>query len=870
MLQASNWFVNTPALIAEIIASGITAPPAEKIVRDKPTIRWRTTGSSASGWLKISADGFVATWGDFIVSDSAIGSTCCRERMPQKVVRQQVQRLVAAANKEAEAESAAKTAIARALFSAAIEGQHAYLDAKGIDAGPARVRKGTLLVPGYNGAGELQCVQRIYMREGRFEKRFLGPAKGARAVIGELRAGAPYLLCEGFATGMSLHLATRLPVVVAFSAGNLLPVAQSLPDYPVVVCADNDASGTGLMKAEAVQATLSNAVIAMPVLVGDDFNDLAARDGLSAVADIVMPVATALSRSGAAALRLMSLGIDPVGLEDGNPKVFIRATRGMLVIRAKKDSVLRLGEATCLALGEKVTDDEITIDVDRVFSTLHAACARIGEVSTTNSRGAGLWRRADGTVMLHDGRHIVTDGDTVYLPGATYLRPVEGDVRTDMQRLHAELARKYSAHAATAIVGWLVQALAAGALDWRTHMWLKGEPGSGKSWLQSSVLGNILGEAGLVVDGASSVAGIRQLLRQSARPVIVEETEPNNCAGEGQGRRISELLQMARSASSSVTLALGGQDGASVKTFALRSAFCFGSITSYSDGAADDSRIVPVELARNDVHSALLADTAWLRSLGPRLLAALLSDFDNFAGAIAEAASESSRAATFRAGQTLGNIIGAARWALGDETLVLEQAQVAERFTGSDGEDVLSRIAAIRVTAGQGATTVGSMLAEGREDVPGEHGLALIAPRGKEAHLFVAGSSPSLAKVLGMRDRSWRDLLSRVTGAYSGTGRVNGRVERGILIPLSTVLAGDQDEPESVSVAEAEKVLAPIASAAKAVSVPAALAATARLASRPAEPYRRTVRRPSPLAIPGSENVMPVPVMQRPGRDVPF
>ena len=51
-------------------------------------------------------------------------------------------------------------------------------------------------------------------------------------------------LCEGWATGASLHEATGLPVVAAMDAGNLGPVAEllrrSYPDAAITIVADND------------------------------------------------------------------------------------------------------------------------------------------------------------------------------------------------------------------------------------------------------------------------------------------------------------------------------------------------------------------------------------------------------------------------------------------------------------------------------------------------------------------------------------------------------------------------------------------------------------------------------------------------------
>jgi putative DNA primase/helicase len=55
------------------------------------------------------------------------------------------------------------------------------------------------------------------------------------------------LLCEGYATGASIHMATGEQVVVCFSSGNLPDVAAVLrekhPSKEIIVCADNDETG---------------------------------------------------------------------------------------------------------------------------------------------------------------------------------------------------------------------------------------------------------------------------------------------------------------------------------------------------------------------------------------------------------------------------------------------------------------------------------------------------------------------------------------------------------------------------------------------------------------------------------------------------
>lgn len=62
--------------------------------------------------------------------------------------------------------------------------------------------------------------------------------------IGTPVHGGVCLLCEGVATGLSLHYATGLPVAVAFDAGNLRHVAaaikKSLGTHRILICADDD------------------------------------------------------------------------------------------------------------------------------------------------------------------------------------------------------------------------------------------------------------------------------------------------------------------------------------------------------------------------------------------------------------------------------------------------------------------------------------------------------------------------------------------------------------------------------------------------------------------------------------------------------
>jgi putative DNA primase/helicase len=138
--------------------------------------------------------------------------------------------------------------------------------------------------------------------------------------------GAPFLLCEGWATGGSIRAALRqlgrpLPVIVAFDAGNLREVSALLgrmhPNSPQVLCADDDwqtvdAQGRplnpGRVAASAARDAFLDAgglaVSATPVfrrgreLAFTDFNDLHLAEGIAAVSEQIALALQVLSKMG--------------------------------------------------------------------------------------------------------------------------------------------------------------------------------------------------------------------------------------------------------------------------------------------------------------------------------------------------------------------------------------------------------------------------------------------------------------------------------------------------------------------------------------------------------------------------------------------
>lgn len=165
---------------------------------------------------------------------------------------------------------------------------HPYVLRKKIEPCGARALAGKLLVPMFRG-GDLVGLQRI--TEGG-EKRFT-PGMKKKGSWFNIPGVGPTVLCEGFATGATIHMATRLPVLVAFDCGNLLAAATDYASAaPVkwIVAADNDqktVGNPGLTHGFEVAHALG-ARIAVPIgTTGTDFNDLAADHGLSAVTELI-------------------------------------------------------------------------------------------------------------------------------------------------------------------------------------------------------------------------------------------------------------------------------------------------------------------------------------------------------------------------------------------------------------------------------------------------------------------------------------------------------------------------------------------------------------------------------------------------------
>jgi putative DNA primase/helicase len=155
---------------------------------------------------------------------------------------------------------------------------HPYLVKKGIGVHGARATgDGRLVVPLYDPDGTLSSLQYIDHQGGKLYHPG-GQTGGKFWQIGTMDEPGTLYVAEGFATAATIHETTGRPVVVAYSASNLVPVTGTLREMhgatqDIVIVADNDSSGVGQRYAEQASAKFGVKMVMPPTL--GDANDYA-------------------------------------------------------------------------------------------------------------------------------------------------------------------------------------------------------------------------------------------------------------------------------------------------------------------------------------------------------------------------------------------------------------------------------------------------------------------------------------------------------------------------------------------------------------------------------------------------------------------
>lgn len=297
--------------------AGAGLPVPEVIHGDGTLYRFSTNGKrmDQSGWYVLHDDGDLPA-GAFGCWRSGLSQTWCSKdtqamTQAERSAHQQRMQAIAQqreADKAQRQQDAATVAAQRWEAALPAPADHPYLAKKGVHAHGTRVEPdGFLIVPMRDTNGKLWNIERINPANFKDKKGLLGGRRtGLYYSIGKPKG--VLIVCEGFATGASIHEATGDAVAVAFNAGNLREVAQALhskyPKLRLILASDDDAftdGNPGITKAtEAARAV--GGYLTKPDFGAQrseaetDFNDLHQREGLAAVKaciDAAAPVARA-------------------------------------------------------------------------------------------------------------------------------------------------------------------------------------------------------------------------------------------------------------------------------------------------------------------------------------------------------------------------------------------------------------------------------------------------------------------------------------------------------------------------------------------------------------------------------------------------
>ena len=486
----------------------------------------------------------------------------------QRMAADRKARQAAAAINEAAAHERASER-SQAMWDAAAEAiDHPYLVRKGVPGYDVRVGDFVReLRPGANGEPRVQRVpnailiklretgkkiwslQAIYaepikLGEDTRPKEFVygGRKAGLWHSIGKPNVVADQktiVICEGYATGASIHTATDLAVIVAFDAGNLIPVAKRmralLPDARIVIAADNDQWTTRPMvnpgmtraaeAAEAIDGILVAPLFRSVDTKPTDFNDLHALEGLDVVRrqvlraispDLVepepnpepepeyepdiqgeyLPPEPAREWEGTSDIQALDgeAFFKILGFNGDHIYIFQKKKKTITVRRETDWSVNGLLSIADLNYWERVAPGaKGGINKDFAANAILRTSESCGVFDMNRIRGRGAWHD-DGRSVFHFGNRLSVDGvmtdvakvdsTYVYEQGRRLRAPADEIMSAADGNLILAAARAFhwtKPSSAVLLAGWCALAPLCGALKWRPHIWVTGGTGSGKA-----------------------------------------------------------------------------------------------------------------------------------------------------------------------------------------------------------------------------------------------------------------------------------------------------------------------------------------------------------------------------------------------------
>lgn len=563
--------------------------------------------------------------------------------------------------------------------------EHPYLTRKGVKSHGLRVGKWekldhengevrviseqALLVPIRDAKKTIHSLQAIFVGKaiGDRDKDFVsGGAKEGlfysfgRPLTVDVQGQQRQVICigEGYATMASVHDCTGHACIVAFDAGNLLPVARTIrskfPLAVLVLCSDNDQwtktpiDNPGLTFARKAAAEVDGLVAFPPFAHTDgkpgkdgkwagptDFNDWHQAKGADAVREIIeaalnppapaqqvddMPPWEGEQEPPAELAAPLPPPVDDG--DDDRPEnngyfSILGYNRGVYYLFQHRQRQIfqytksDFGESGLVELAElnwwelNFPGQKSKIDSRMAANFIMRTAEQRGIFDMEKLRGRGAWID-DDRVVYHHGSHLSVNGEAC-------------DVTKIKSRYVYELAKSMQAPADTPLTDdegqrlievmkmfrWSIGGSALLFAGWIALAPVCGAiPWRPHIWMTGGAGSGksslakfahaLLRGTDVFAQGNSTEAGIRQRLRADARPVIMDESESNE---ESDAKRVQSILGLIRQASTeSDAETLKGTTDGSGMTYHIRSMFCLASIQVALKHKADIDRLTVLTL----------------------------------------------------------------------------------------------------------------------------------------------------------------------------------------------------------------------------------------------------------------------------------
>lgn len=493
---------------------------------------------------------------------------------------------------------------------------------------------------------------------------------------------------------------------------------------------------------------------------------------------------------------------------------------------------------------------------DDASEALINACGEAGIFDAQGRvRGRGAHKGRNGALIVHYGDKVMVTRRTVlgapapaewydtglhdryvYPAASPTPRPAPSDAACDTGPVEALLGlistwnwRRGSLDAMLAL-GWIAQCAISGGLAWRSHLFVTGGRGTGKSSFngKDGLVDRLLGD-GALRTGSATEAAVRQLLRAQTIPVIFDEFEPNAF----NQHKLAAVLELARVASSGGDVHKGSSDHKAAE-FVLNSCFQFSAILTPHMEPQDRSRFAVLELEPFAAGAPKLdLEGAGLPAIWAVLARRMLDGWHRWpATFLAYHDALTARGHSARSADTFGTLLAAADLALYDfmDAEVLDDWALAcapERLAEvhdapEDHASCLNHLttSTLQARGGDLRETIGTWVARavgadrdlqvGAREKLGEIGLKMVNLRstpsggwgavdhlaGAACYLAVAQTHRSLAELFGAtkwQAGGWSQTLARAPAAMRGVKAKFARQSlTAVLVPIELVVEADE------------------------------------------------------------------------------